>query len=229
MTRRAGVVPVALLILALLLAACGGDDPRDVIQGEPLLSTTFDDDAAWETGMFPTGADEPDSSLAVAEGRYRIDHRAGRSSSFIWGAGGEAYEDIVIEVEAEQLSRFDDNLYGVGCRLVTDDDGVSSGYMLLISGDGHFGIARLDGETLTFVLEWRQSDAIHEGRAQNTLRAICVEDYLALYANGEFLGDAADSTYRQPGQVGLVAGVNRENSVSVLFDDLAVYGAALED
>jgi hypothetical protein len=55
-----------------------------------------------------------------------------------------------------------------------------------------------------------------------------VDDYLAVYANGKFLGDVTTSTYNRPGQVGLIAGVTGEAEVSVAFDNLAVYEGSLK-
>lgn len=216
---------LALALLgALALGACGGDDPaRTIAQGEALFTVSFDAPGVWEEGAWPLDSDQPDSTLTLADGRYRITHRAADSNSFTWGVGGEAAENVIVEVEAEQLSDEDDNLYGVLCRVQTGDAGQTRGYALLISGDGHYGIAALDRGALAFVLEWRQSDAIHQGQAGNTIRAECVGDYLALYANGVFLGDVTDSTISGPGQVGLIAGVKRESAVVVTFDNLIVY------
>lgn len=223
MMRRWAIGLGVLLLGAAVLAACGSDDPdRDVTAGDTLLRVTFDDAAAWETGRYPAGADDPDTMLAIEDGRYRVDFRAGRNAALTWGAGGEAYEDVVIEVSAEQLGGTDDNLYGVGCRMVESDDGSMSGYVLLVSGDGHYGIAELSRNSLNFLLEWHQSDAIHTGAAQNAIRAVCVDDYLAVYANGTFLGDVTDRRYIRPGQVALVAGVTSEGRISVAFDDLVV-------
>ena len=221
--RRWAIMLGVLVLGVVVLAACGSDDPdRDVTAGDTLLRVTFDDAADWETGRYPAGADDPDMALVIEDGRYRIDFRAGRNAALTWGTGGDAREDVIVEVVAEQLSGSDDNLYGVGCRMVESEDGGMSGYVLLVSGDGHYGIAELSRNSLDFLLEWHQSDAINTGNAQNAIRAVCVDDYLAVYANGTFLGDVTDRRYVRPGQVALVAGVTSEGRVSVAFDDLVV-------
>ncbi len=220
---------VGALLLAALLAACGNSNPsREVQQGDVLLREDFAAGAQWETGRFPADAEDPTAVLAVEDGRYRIDYRAGGSASLTWGLGGDEYENVVVEVTTEQLSAEDDNLYGVGCRMVTDERGDVSGYVLLISGDGHYGIAELSRRSLDFILEWHQTDAIHQGQATNTLRAVCVDDYLALYVNDEFLGEVQDDRYGRAGQIALVAGAAEDTAVSVTFDDLAVYEGALK-
>jgi hypothetical protein len=214
--------------LSLALAACGGGDPaHQPVAGERLLSETFDVAGSWEEGAFLPQAGDPASRLAVTGGRYEIAHRAGRAASFTWGAGGGEYEDVIIEVRAEQLSAEKDNLYGVLCRLAQDEGGEWSGYALLISGDGHYGIADLSRGSLDFLLEWHQSGAIRQGQAANTIRAVCAENYLAVYANGEFLGEVKDSLYRRAGQVGLIAGASQGGAVQVAFDDLTVFAGTL--
>ncbi len=228
--RRIRFLTGILLLLALLLAACGDDGPsRTVRTGDLLLSESFAAPQTWEQGVYPPDAATPDSQLVVLEGRYELFHRAGRAASFTWGAGADAPQDVIIEVSAEQLSADKDNLYGVLCRLAQDEAGQWSGYALLISGDGHYGIADLSRESLDFILEWHQSDVIRQGQSLNTLRAVCADDYLALYVNGKFLGEAKDSRYRRAGQIGLIAGVTAGGEVRVAFDDLTVRAASLAD
>jgi hypothetical protein len=200
-----------------------------VTQGQELLSIPFDQPGSWEEGTYPAGAETPDSKLAITDGRYQIDLRAGESASFTWGAGGGSYENVVIEVDTEQLSSEKNNLYGVACRLAPDAQGETTGYVLLISGDGHYGIAELTNDALSFLLEWHQSDATRQGRASNTIRAVCVDDYLAIYANSKFLGQVEDADLRRAGQVGLVAGVTKGTDVSVAFDNLAVYEGTISE
>ncbi len=228
--RRTRFLIGTLLLLALLLTACGDEGPsRTVRTGDVLLNESFDAPQTWEQGLYPPDAATPDSQLAVLQGRYELFHRAGRTASFTWGAGADTPQDVIVDVSAEQLSAEKDNLYGVLCRLAQDEAGQWSGYALLISGDGHYGIADLSRESLDFILEWHQSDAIKQGQALNTLRAVCADDYLALYANGKFLGEVKDSRYRRAGQVGLIAGVTAGGEVRVAFDDLTVRAASLAD
>lgn len=217
-----------LLVLTLILSACGGDDAsRTATKGNSLLAVSFEEAGSWEEARLPADSDTPDSVLAISDGRYQIDHQAGRSSSFAWGTGGEAYQNVIIEVETEQISSENDNLYGVLCRLSSDDRGRWSGYALLISGDGHYGIAEFSNNSLSFLLAWHQSDEIKQGRAKNTIRAVCVDDYFAIYANGKFLGEVKNDQYPDAGQVGLIAGITKENAASIAFDNLAVFEGAI--
>ena len=231
MGRRGVVLGVMLMGVVLVLAGCGDDDPsKTVDQGAELLAVTFDETGTWETGIFPVG-EVPTSTLAIDEGQYQINHRAEDTASFIWGEGAldNSADNVIIDVQVEQLSEEKDNLYGVLCRLGTDSRDNTTGYALLISGDGHYGIAELKSNTLSFLLDWHQTDAINQGVATNTIRAICVEDYLALYVNDTFLGDIKDTMYPNSGPVGLIAGVIEEAAVNIAFDNLTVYEASLSD
>ena len=61
-------------------------------------------------------------------------------------------------------------------------------------------------------------------RAENRIRAVCVGDYLAMYVNGTFVGDATDDTY-SVGQVGLVGAAASRLGLQVDFDNLTVSAA----
>ena len=222
MTRR--YLPLLAGAAMLALAACGGDSEPAIDTGAILATETFDASGGWEEGSYPADAPTPDSALAVRDGRYVLEHHAGRTASFTWGAGGALYEDVIIEVEAEQLSEDKDNLYGVGCRLAGDEPGEQNGYVFLIGGDGHFGIGELDDQILTFdgLLAWRQSGVIKQGAATNTIRAACLGDTLALSVNGEFLGSVTSDAYRRAGQIGFFAGADEGRSIAVAFDNLTL-------
>jgi len=214
-----------LLPFLVLLAACAPTplrDLADVSLGDTLFRTDFSAPDAFETGDFP----EQGASLSLVEGRYHL-RQSGDESLYIWGRGGESAADVAVEVLAEVESDYTNNLYGVLCR--TDENG--AGYAFLISSDGFGAIARTDGRSLSFIYNWHQHDAIRTD-APNTIRGVCVGDYLALVVNGELVGDAQDTRYPNAGQAGLLGGILVEGrdtvgELSVFFDDLTVRSASL--
>jgi hypothetical protein len=119
------------------------------------------------------------------------------------------------------------------CRVNAEGEG----YAFLISNDGFGAIAYADKGasergSLSFLFDWVESDAINAGQAENTIRAVCVDDYLALYVNGEFVGDVEDDRFTSGGQAGLIAGLFIESGdelgeVIVDFDDLTVSEGSL--
>ena len=125
----------------------------------------------------------------------------------------------MIEVEATAVDGTEDNWFGVICRLNEDN----FGYAFVIGSDGFWAITRVDGDNLDFIDQWREHDAINTGiNSTNTIQAYCVDDYLGLYINGEFVGDHTDSTYDHAGSVALVGGGPESDAVTIQFDNLSV-------
>lgn len=220
-----------LIILALIAVACSADAQHsedDIEVGETILSVDFADEASFETGDYA----EAGASLRIEEGRYRL-QQAGERTAYIWGQGGDEAANVIVEAVAAPQSDFANNLYGVMCRVNAEGEG----YAFLISNDGFGAIAFADKgagtqSSLSFIFDWAESDAINEGQAQNTIRAVCIDDYLALYVNGEFVGDVEDTRFSAPGQAGLIAGIFIESGdeageVIVEFDDLTVSEGSL--
>jgi hypothetical protein len=84
---------------------------------------------------------------------------------------------------------------------------------------------RASGRHLTPLVDWTPSDAINRGVARNHIRAVCVGDYLAMYVNNQFMGDATDDTFAR-GQVGLAASAANRLGTRISFDNLTVSSAA---
>ena len=121
------------------------------------------------------------------------------------------------------------------CRVNADGEG----YAFLVSNDGFGAIAyavkgAAERSSLTFIFDWIESDAINEDQSQNDIRAVCIDEYLALYVNGEFVGDVEDDRFSDPGQAGLIAGIFIESGdetgeALVEFDNLMVSEGELLD
>jgi hypothetical protein len=223
-----------LILLALILAACGSDDARhsedDIQTGETVLSLDFADAADFETGEY----EEEQASLSIEDGAYRL-WQAGDRTAYIWGQGGDEAANVIIAAQATSQAEFANNLYGVMCRVNAEGEG----YAFLISNDGFGAIAyavkgAAERSSLTFIFDWVENDAINDGQSQNSIRAVCIDDYLALYVNGEFVGDVEDDRFPDPGQAGLLAGIfiedrNEIGEVIIEFDDLTVSEGELLD
>lgn len=221
------------ILLLLFLAACGTKTLRDekaVQTGETLYTLDFESPDQFEIGNFAdTDSNRPfDATLQIENGVYQITYNAS-SSAYIWGQGGNSAQAVDIAVDVKPLSDDEKHFYGVMCRV--DDNG--AGYVFLISSDGYGGIATTDGQSLSFIADWRESNAIKKGETTNQLRAVCVEDYLALYVNDTLVADAEDKEYGNEGQVGLVAGILTEtrepSTITVEFDNLVVSQASLSE
>lgn len=204
---------IGLLVLVGLLAACGGPS-QEYVLGDVLLTESFNEEAAWETYL------DDGIALQVVDGAYRVQTGDG---GYIWGLNDELHDDVVIEVTSNQLSAFEDNAYGVICRSDTSNNG--DGYYFLISGDGYYSISKGEGDDVNQLVEWTSSSVINVGQASNTIRAVCIGDYLALYVNDKFLAETQDSDYTS-GYAGFVATANAGGDTDIGFDNLTITAAS---
>lgn len=190
---------------------------EDVTVGKVLLAQGFDTPDAWEN----FDDNERKEHLYVSDGVYTI---STGGDLYIWGQNKEVVGNGVITVEASLEDGPETSGYGVICRASEDNKG--SGYYLLIAGDGYYGIMRSDPDVEKFIplVSWTESSAINKGVATNTITAVCVDDYLAIYANGTKLGETHDSTYAQ-GVTGLTAASGQPGIVNINFDNLAIFNA----
>ncbi len=207
---------VVFLTMILLLGACGGPS-QEYETGDVLLTESFDEAAAWETYV----ADGVD--FQVVDGVYRV--QTG-DEGYIWGLNDAEHDNVVIEVTANQASSFENNAYGIMCRADTSNNG--DGYYFLISGDGYYAISKGEGDDVNDIVEWTTSSAINQGQASNTIRAVCIDNYLALYVNGKFVTDTEDSDYAS-GYAGFAATAFDGGSTDITFDNLTITAASLSN
>lgn len=128
-------------------------------------------------------------------------------------AAGDATAEATTDAAAEAT--------GEGASTAPSAALEGDGYLFLIQGNGQFAIMRSRGRNLTPLVNWQQSNKINQGAARNSIRAVCVGTYLAMYINGEFVADATDDTYRE-GQVGLAASAATRLGTVIEFDNLSV-------
>lgn len=191
---------------------------EQVALGDVLLRESFDQPYAWER----YANDQLGVDFRVEQGVYRAFAREG---GFMWGLNSTIHTDVVIQVDTEQLSTAKNNAYGVMCRASPSDNG--DGYYFLISGDGYFTLRSGARGSVGALIEWTETGAIQQGQSINRIRAVCIGDYLALYVNGEFVGETRDTRYTR-GYAGLVAAIPEgEGEVDIAFDALTIWSATL--
>lgn len=185
--------------------------PSPTPAGLPYRDDFSDPDSGWEVGEYDTG------SVGYGDGYYYvISTDAGWT---MWGAAFRRFTDVVIEVDATQVSAGPEsnNDYGVICRLQPEGDG----YYLVISGDGYYAVYRAFEGEFEALVDWTPSDAIRQGNATNQLRAVCEGTHLTLYANQQLLAEVDDATFLE-GDIGLTATTYEDQPTEVHFDNLVV-------
>lgn len=205
---------ICCAMVCLSLIGCSPRPTVMIEQGALLHRDTFDAGIGWDTRQ------QGQVSIGVESGAYRM--RA-NTNQFVmgFGFGIGTFEDTIIEVNANQLSPYENNAYGVACR-ASIAEGSTNGYLFLIGGDGSASLRIGRVTEIQALIAWQPSDKINQGVASNRLRVMCVGDYLALYANDSMIFEIRDSTYRT-GYIGFIASVARGGVIEVAFDDLFIY------
>lgn len=184
-----------------------------------LLEVDFEDDDDWENYSEDERFVEVDDGVYVAEVE---------GNNVIWGQNEdeEVYDDVVIQVTAAQAGGEDNNGYGVMCR--TDENSNNlDGYHFWIASLGFGSIWMYEtGEGYTELASWESDRAINEDDGEeNIIHVVCVDEYLALYVNGELIVEAEDDTFDE-GVTGLVVrNFEDDGFARATFDDLTVYAA----
>nr|HID12426.1 hypothetical protein [Anaerolineae bacterium] len=182
------------------------------VSGNISLQDDFNDPGSgWEVGDYETG------SVGYKGGVYFVTSLG--NGDTMWGAANRAFDNLIIEVDATQVSApaNNNNDYGVICRLQPNGDG----YYLLISGDGYYAIAKaIDGD-FEWLVNWTESDVIRQGNATNHIRAVCDGSTLLLFVNGQRLATAEDGTFAR-GDIALTATSYEDEPSEIHFDRLVV-------
>lgn len=185
-----------------------------IMAGDVLLNEPFTALNAWESASDRAG------NRRVRNERYEI--RLVDNDIIYTGIGTEDYDNSIITVDTQRLSSEPNDGYGLVCRASDEENGV----YFYISSDGFWRIfAFVDGRAQPF-MPWTASDLINQGdEANNQISAVCVDNYFALYINGELAGEARDDTF-DSGAVGMSVIVFEENSeVFIGFDNLRIWSA----
>lgn len=208
------------LVCLLLAAACQPAQPSEEYRtGDVLLEEDFSQPFAWEAHASGDGS----TDLRVEDGVYRMTLQG---PGYNWANNIQPHTDVVIEVYASQLVPDAKDAYGVVCR--ADPGGGGGGYYFYITADGYWSIRRAQGRTVTSLVDFTRSEAITTGQSINLVRALCIEDYLALYVNDQFVGEVRDSNYVN-GVSGFSLAVPEETTGDVSFDNLRIIEARLLD
>lgn len=191
--------------LTLLLAG------NKKIHANLLTLETFTHQDDWEEYSSPKGVE-----LGIENGVYRM---SSIDQGYVWGLNKEPHSDVVLEVDVTPMSPDTSSAFGIMCR--ADESNNGDGYYFMIKGDGYYSISVGEGDDIKPLVEWKASDAIHVGIDQNSMRAVCFDDSLALYVNDKLLIETHDDTYMS-GYAGLAVAAASSGS-DVAFDNLATY------
>jgi hypothetical protein len=186
---------------------------QEISVGDKLIDDDFSESDTWEV------YEDKDTDLRTDDDAYRMTLEG---NLYTWGLNDEEHSDVVIEVETNQLSETLNNQYGVMCRASSD----GSGYYFLISGDGFYSIFKGSEDSIDDLVEWETTDVVNQGQDSNSIVAVCVGDYLALYVNGTLLAETNDDEYSS-GFAGFSVGSAEEDTTTdIAFDNVRIWDSS---
>jgi hypothetical protein len=188
---------IALCIIALL-AACRQPAPT----APPLTlpdSYLFADDFAPPSPGWARFDTEGSAVYALAGELYLEDR--GQGTAVYTPLIGHHYADVIIDVSLRHVQGTVNNWMGVICRQQDEQNY----YLLAISADGYYLILKVENGEQVPLAGPRYTEAIHIGKAENQLRARCQGPGLTLWINGQRVAAEVDSTFQEPGKVGIFA------------------------
>ncbi|RMG84856.1 MAG: hypothetical protein D6712_10545 [Chloroflexi bacterium] len=193
--------------------------------GIELGNVLVDDDFSEEEGALENFTGE-NSHITRSDGLLLVDVRG---YLFTFTQTEEAFADVVVAVDATTLAGEQAQSVGVTCRADSEFNGY--GYYFEVEPNGNFwmGYVNEEGAFNLLLPDQTSSATINQGaNATNQIVAVCVGDYLALYVNGELMVEANDTTFTEPGHVGvLVRNFNQETATTAFasFDNFRVWSA----
>jgi hypothetical protein len=213
-----GFFLLLLLILAIpLLSAClpGNLKGTDPCNEE---GTLLNDDFSGEKQCGWVLYNRSGASAGISDGLLRLS--TGQPGQIWWTNPGRNFDDVIMTVEAQQVSGPDDNAYGAICRYQSPQNF----YVFLISGDGYYAIGKYQSgssqiQYLSGEGEFVPSDAIRTGVAANDLRVSCIGNELSLAVNGVPLVTVTDPTF-VTGDIGLAASTFQPGTTVIAFDSI---------
>ncbi len=171
--------------------------------------------SGWDQGSTDNG------TTGYENGGYRIHVLTPNYDK--WGNPSRSFQDDVrIEVDAAQTGGPNDIDIGVLCRYQDQENF----YQLIVTVDGYAGIIKMDNGNSSIISspdgKLQPVTGINSGSTPNHLRADCVGSTLTLYANGNQVASATDTSFTG-GDVGLIAGNYDNGGADVLFKNFYVY------
>lgn len=167
-----------------------------------------DSDSGWAHDKDPGGF------VGYKNNEYVIE--VGVEKYLYWGVPKEKFSDMVLKVTARVITPVDGGEFGVICRYQDNENF----YGMSVTGDGWFGIWKLEADEFEMLLDWDYSRDIplYEPLA---ITASCSSNELTLAVDEKVLGQVKDFTFSK-GDIGLFAGTWEESGLTVAFDDLEV-------
>lgn len=178
------------------------EGPTTYSSGDVIYSTDFSGSGDWEEGWVHFSIPDVDYSVYKDNGVMHVEVPVTQSTVYV--VYDDLYllrdqADVYVETSFENLSTHNINQVGVMCRASTD-----GWYEFNLMSGGMWYIYKYDGQTGNYSLLKEGGIANLDYDAAHTIGAICLQDNLSFYLDGQMLKNSniTDSTFRE-GQVGI--------------------------
>jgi hypothetical protein len=206
-------------VLLLVTAACGaGESEPDACDNLPDIMFIDDFNGEFDCGWATYNRGGGIASIENSAMQLTVS----QPGQIWWTNPSRNFDDVVIRVEARQVSGPNDNAYGIICRYQNEENF----YVFLISGDGYYAIGKYQtgNENVVYLTEngqFQPSDAINTGIASNEMEVSCIGNELSLAVNGAPLVSVSDPTF-VTGDIGLAASTLQAATGVIEFDNVQV-------
>lgn len=205
-------------VLSLLMVSCSlFNSGPESCQGS---GTLFQDDFSGERNCGWALYNQGGAVAEIRDGFLRMS--TSQAGKIWWTNPGKNFDNVIITVQARQISGPNNNAYGLICRYQNEQNF----YIFLISGDGYYNIGKYQSGSdqiiyLTDNGQFQPSEYINQGVATNQIRASCIGNQLSLSVNGLPLYTTTDPTF-VTGDIGLGVSTLEVGTAVVQFDDIRV-------
>ncbi len=159
--------------------------------GSPDWVDPMDDGDNWPTGLNEyTSIEFEDGFLKLTEKTETYD-----GWRLTWPYLEDFYLEIILRTEECNVN----DHFGLIFR-VPESANANKGYLYGINCVGQYSLRLWDGEVMTSLVSWRESDAINTGANEvNRLGVMAKGENLTLYINGEKINEVSNSAYLEGG------------------------------
>ena len=190
---------------------------RSVFAGNQRTLYAFDAPTTWDIFAVDDGA-----------AYFRLSDRAleahvGADRGYVISTNNVQHDNVIINAKVRQTDGLLGNGFGVVCRA----DNMGNGYYFLLASTGEFTISvgTPARNALFELVPWQFHSQINQGMRENEIRAICVQNYLAMFINNVFVAEAFDDEF-SAGELGVVIGAV-DRPATARFDNILIRDATM--
>ncbi len=191
-------------------------DPRDIL-GSPVFLDEFDNDDNWDV------YDNDCFKSEIAGGKFQMTAKGAPDFTSVtcWELTWPKVTDYYLEVTATSPAVCEGiDRWGLFFR----GPDTKRGYALLLTCDGRFVMANIDGTGVHYIAGPETSGAINAGPGQTNRIGVGAKDNnFWIYINGVKLAEVQDSAYTNGVRIGLAVGSTNTENMTVLFDEYAYW------